>query len=523
MPIRINKFLVATLILIIVASALFVVAPFLFGFDIFKTSAVDTPTRSGYAWSSNIGWIKMFGTASDGTPYGVEANPNTGQLSGYAWSSGVGWISFGDVGGGSSEAFPEAPRYSARVEGNAIKGWARAYAPVLSGGITEGGWDGWIKMSGTATNGSSYGVNIDSSGNWSGYAWGGQIFGWIDFTGAFTLGGPCSGGSICPDGQSCSINGSCPLPLKQPDSCTLAVECPTGVCGVSGFCASSDSSDLENDSQMQNNVGASLYIVPPSAVINKESNISLQANYDAGTGVGAIPVNSAPGMIWDSSDTKVATVSSGYVMAGNKTGATDITASYNGLIAIAKIVVSDPCAPRLTLSTQLINLVPGNSKKISAFYGAPVGCSKPTIDVTDQTAFLSKDNSIASVSGNTVTGVAEGNTQIDASYKNDTASAIVTVFYSSSVERECKALNPSFTWSSPPALNKIVTFVGAGSGSISSWEWNFTGALPSTQNGKEVSVKFNTSGKSRITLRVSDGSNVCTISRTLNSGGRVEQ
>ena len=40
---------------------------------------------SGYAWSSNIGWIDMSGVTVDTV---------TNAWSGYAWSSNIGWLSF---------------------------------------------------------------------------------------------------------------------------------------------------------------------------------------------------------------------------------------------------------------------------------------------------------------------------------------------------------------------------------------------------------------------------------------------
>lgn len=53
-------------------------------------------------------------------------------------------------------------------------------------------WDGWIKLSGIAADGSSYGVTLDiisgspTENKFSGYAWGSDVVGWIDF-GASTL------------------------------------------------------------------------------------------------------------------------------------------------------------------------------------------------------------------------------------------------------------------------------------------------------------------------------------------------
>ena len=149
---------------------------------------------SGFAWSSNIGWISFNSTncdsspedgLSDGVPagcpaagtaipdYGVNIAPlsGTGIFSGYAWSENIGWIDFAPAG-----PYPEAPNNSAQINWTTgdVTGWARA----LSYG---GGWDGWIKLSGTAGL-ASYGVTFNSSTNeFEGYAWGSDVIGWIDF------------------------------------------------------------------------------------------------------------------------------------------------------------------------------------------------------------------------------------------------------------------------------------------------------------------------------------------------------
>src|SRR3989344_3554235 len=86
------------------------------GFFISKNEARAGAAHNllGFAWSSNVGWISFnsencdadnSGT-SDGAPagcppsgatipnYGVNVDKTTGIASGYAWSSNVGWLSF---------------------------------------------------------------------------------------------------------------------------------------------------------------------------------------------------------------------------------------------------------------------------------------------------------------------------------------------------------------------------------------------------------------------------------------------
>ena len=143
----------------------------------FGASPVKSQTTSSnvsdFAWSSNIGWIS-FNNISGGSPvpYGVNIDENTGVFSGYAWSSNIGWIDFAPTSG-----FPEAPNHGARLELNGnVVGWARA----LSHG---GGWDGWIKLSDFGAS-PSYGASVNhATGVFSGYAWGSDVVGWVDFNG----------------------------------------------------------------------------------------------------------------------------------------------------------------------------------------------------------------------------------------------------------------------------------------------------------------------------------------------------
>jgi len=70
---------------------------------------------SGFIWGENVGWINMGdGTPAgaggqyaniNGTDFGVNRDPATGNLSGYAWGENIGWINFN----GGSLATPAQP------------------------------------------------------------------------------------------------------------------------------------------------------------------------------------------------------------------------------------------------------------------------------------------------------------------------------------------------------------------------------------------------------------------------------
>ena len=151
-------------------------------FSLHKATAADPMSITGYAWSSaspGVGWISFSGPG-----YGVFENTTTGTFSGYAWSSNIGWISFA-----ASDATHPAPNIDSGT--GAISGWVRACAAFANKNTCTGaldpksdGWDGWIALSGTAADGSSYGIVQHDSCAWTGYAWGSDAIGAISMSGA---------------------------------------------------------------------------------------------------------------------------------------------------------------------------------------------------------------------------------------------------------------------------------------------------------------------------------------------------
>jgi len=181
---------------------------------------------TGFAWSENIGWISFNssdcdtdnngyidtdamvpGCGGDNTTtptynYGVNvAYQTSGNFSGYAWSSNVGWISFQE-----GSAPPDNYAFSSNCDVptscddatdnctacyNSTTGYVYGWAKILSLGD-----DGWIKMRDdniTAWNGK--GVNVSFTTNdFSGWAWNSN--------------GICVGGSN--DLSDCSSDTNCP-------------------------------------------------------------------------------------------------------------------------------------------------------------------------------------------------------------------------------------------------------------------------------------------------------------------------
>lgn len=167
----------------------------------FTTNASPT-NLVGWAWSSNIGWIKL-------DP--ITINQTTGDMGGYAWSPNIGWIKFGGLSGmpsGSAQA-------NINFNTGEIKGWARACSGTVGGDCSSmtarsDGWDGWIELAGTnhpslvsgtptptpssgpvslinvanaqsgTTNFNGLSMNV-TTGQVTGMAWGGPVIGWLSF------------------------------------------------------------------------------------------------------------------------------------------------------------------------------------------------------------------------------------------------------------------------------------------------------------------------------------------------------
>jgi hypothetical protein len=140
---------------------------------------------TGWAWSSNVGWISFNCTnisvaSCSGVNYGLTIEASNA-LTGFAWSPHVGWIQFGGLSG-----FPSgAGTYTGNAEknGSSLRGWARA----LSNGD---GWDGWISLGGT-----NHTIVASSSGAFLGYGWGSNVVGWVSFDGAGSDGVRLGGGA----------------------------------------------------------------------------------------------------------------------------------------------------------------------------------------------------------------------------------------------------------------------------------------------------------------------------------------
>lgn len=152
---------------------------------------------TGYLWSDTSGWVDLNCANSNvcGTNSFMFSIASDGTLSGYAWAENIGWVSAqsGDLSG-----CPTSPCIAKIQSNGALTGWLKAIA------ADNKGWDGWISLSGAG-----YGVS-ESGGVFSGYAWGSDVTGWLDFSRARTPYGTCTPSYSCSDPQHIQYtNSSC--------------------------------------------------------------------------------------------------------------------------------------------------------------------------------------------------------------------------------------------------------------------------------------------------------------------------
>ncbi len=179
-------------------SVLFSVVAIMAVFFCVKVIRADTGSNGyGYAWSSNIGWIKLNDcdnvandtTCTPAASYGINVMPVApGTITGYAWSPNIGWITFNSSGCPTSGCTPGAYATWTGNSGATVHGWARAcsvYASGCSGTLLDngylGGWDGYIALDSVTAGGSngSWGLVINTDRTLTGYAWGSEVIGWI--------------------------------------------------------------------------------------------------------------------------------------------------------------------------------------------------------------------------------------------------------------------------------------------------------------------------------------------------------
>lgn len=242
------------------ATALLVVVLVVAGMTLFvaphpvSSDSVTTPI-AGYAWSDNIGWIDLNCSNSGvcGTnQFGFSVN-GSGIISGYAWSDNIGWIS------ANSSDLVGCPSGSgsciASLAGGVLSGWLKALS------ADNKGWDGWISLNGTSP---SYGVTQPSSCSFTGYAWGSDVVGWVDFSQAHTT-------IAASDVYSCQ-NTTTILDTHTDASCNVTTN--TINCPVNAFCVPNSSVCLYPTPVVTGQLTILPQLVPLNGTVTVSWNIS---------------------------------------------------------------------------------------------------------------------------------------------------------------------------------------------------------------------------------------------------------
>ncbi len=169
----------------------------------FDASATAQPL-CGFAWGgtdegsdTGVGWLSFNSDGLGGPTYKVTVSAD-GTLRGCAWSPNIGWVKFHDLSDNPHLGASGNPTLQARFDASpagsqtgTFKGWARACAGTINAADADApgdcttmqsrtdGWDGWISLKGTAGAG-SYGLTA-TNGIVSGFSWGSEVVGYMDW------------------------------------------------------------------------------------------------------------------------------------------------------------------------------------------------------------------------------------------------------------------------------------------------------------------------------------------------------
>lgn len=279
----------------------------------------------GFAWAGTsesdhmgAGWVsfnsKDCDTDGDGTietednppvgcpigqvtqPYAVTVD-SSNRLDGNAWSSNLGWIKFGSLSG-----FPTTGGTFARnaqIDGQQLKGFMRVCTGTADKrcGTMEArtdGWDGWISVNGDGSGSGSYNVSYSiPDRTFGGYAWGGEVVGWLNWDP-----GVGNGVRMCDASQfDFALSNSGPIVIQQGQNGTVT---------VTNSLVSGNSEEVSLSAQLVNGdptLGSiDLVLDPNSCSPNCTSNLRIDVSEEVPVGTYAITVTGTAGSLSRSTD-----------------------------------------------------------------------------------------------------------------------------------------------------------------------------------------------------------------------------
>ena len=129
-------------------------------------------------------------------------------------------------------------------------------------------------------------------------------------------------------------------------------------------------------------------------------------------------------VVWQSSDTSVASVVAGGMLTALKTGNVTVTATWNSISGSAGVSVTAPSLSSIAVSPAAFSIASGQSKQLSALGTYTDGTSQ---DVTSQATWSASTSAATVDQTGMVTGSSSGSSTITATIGSKTGSAIATV------------------------------------------------------------------------------------------------
>ena len=123
---------------------------------------------------------------------------------------------------------------------------------------------------------------------------------------------------------------------------------------------------------------------------------------------------------WSTSNTDVATIDANGLMTALKIGSVEVTITYQGLTTNTNIEINEATLTAIEVAPINPKLISGESQQ---FYATAQYSNNTTLDITDQTTWLSSNSNVAKI-GNTVvdsgmvTALTEGSSTITANFDN---------------------------------------------------------------------------------------------------------
>ena len=184
--------------------------------------------------------------------------------------------------------------------------------------------------------------------------------------------------------------------------------------------------------------------VPATSITLDQTSATLIAKESLSLKASVEPFLTTDSVVWESSDSSVATVSSTGVVTAVSGGEATITATAGSVSATCKVTVEVIPATDVVISQSKATVTAGQKVKLTA--------SVYPSNTTDSVVWESSDKSVATVSNGIVTAVSEGTATITATAGDKIASCEVTVHSSNIASSYVKVMDVDTTTTAGSAV-----------------------------------------------------------------------